>query len=91
MMKGLALWRIRMSNHTNDYDKEDVVMTVHDVAKYLRLSEATVYKLAKDKKIPAIKIGRAWRFQRRVVEEWIKRRTIHFENDTLHTQPGSNN
>lgn len=50
---------------------ENGLMTVHEVAAYLRLSEATIYRLAKSKKIPAMKIGRTWRFQRLLVEEWI--------------------
>ncbi len=52
---------------------ENNLMTVHDVAAYLRLSEATIYRLAKSKKMPAVKIGRTWRFQRRLVEEWIRK------------------
>lgn len=56
------------------------VMTVHEVAKYLRLSEATVYRLAKARRIPAARIGRTWRFQRQLVEEWMRQEASALTN-----------
>jgi len=44
------------------------VMTVEEVAKYLGLSKPTVYKLARRGEIPAVKVGRSWRFHREAVE-----------------------
>jgi excisionase family DNA binding protein len=40
---------------------EHEVMTVKDVAKYLKLSVITVYKLLKEGKIPGFRIGSSWR------------------------------
>lgn len=37
---------------------------VKDVSQYLRLSEDTVRNLARNQEIPAIKIGRSWRFKK---------------------------
>lgn len=37
--------------------------TVEDVANYLRLKEETVRMMARAKKIPALKVGKAWRFR----------------------------
>ncbi len=51
-----------------DDGKEATVMTVAEVASFLRLAESTVYKLAQDGKIPGRKFGGAWRFSRREVE-----------------------
>jgi excisionase family DNA binding protein len=48
------------------------IMTVQEVAEYLRLAEATVYKLAQSGEIPALKVGRAWRFKRELIDEWFK-------------------
>jgi len=48
------------------------VMSVTDVAAYLRYSEEHVRKLAREAKIPAAKPGRAWRFSRRQILEWIE-------------------
>ncbi|MCD6345402.1 MAG: helix-turn-helix domain-containing protein [Anaerolineae bacterium] len=51
------------------------IMTVQEVAQYLRLSTATVYKLAQAGKIPATRVGRAWRFKQELIDEWIKQQS----------------
>jgi len=53
----------------------DGIMTVHDVADYLRLSEAKVYKMAREGLIPAFRMGKTWRFKRQLIDEWIRRET----------------
>ncbi len=52
------------------------IMTVHDVAGYLRLSEAKVYKMAQESFIPAFRLGKSWRFQKAQIDEWIHKATI---------------
>ncbi|EMD9274727.1 helix-turn-helix domain-containing protein [Cronobacter malonaticus] len=47
------------------------IMTVKDVASYLKLNERTVYRMAKSAKIPAFKVGTSWRFKREDIEKWI--------------------
>jgi excisionase family DNA binding protein len=42
--------------------KSDDILTIKDVAKYLRLPVSTIYKLVQDGKIPAVKVGKHWRF-----------------------------
>ena len=49
----------------------DEIMTVEEVAKYLKLKPQTVYKWAKEGQIPAAKFGKEWRFRRRILDEWI--------------------
>ncbi len=51
------------------------LMTVHDLAEYLRLSEAKVYRMANEGLVPACRVGKSWRFSREKVEEWISRET----------------
>ena len=46
------------------------VMTVADVAEYLKVSKPTVYRLAKEGIIPSGRIGSLWRFNRQNIEEW---------------------
>jgi len=48
-------------------DLDDEIWTVVEVAAYLRVSEATIYKLLKKGKIPGVRVGRSWRFRREVV------------------------
>jgi excisionase family DNA binding protein len=52
------------------------IMNVHDVARYLRLSEAQVYKLASQNSIPAIRIGKSWRFRKEFLDEWMRKGTV---------------
>jgi excisionase family DNA binding protein len=46
-------------------------MTIAEVAEYLRIPRASVYKLAQRGKIPCQKVGRHWRFRREAVERWL--------------------
>ena len=50
------------------------VLSVREVAQYLKLNEQTVYRLARDGKLPASKIGKQWRFSRREIEALIQER-----------------
>lgn len=47
------------------------IMTVDEVAEYLRIPRASVYKLAQQGKIPCQKVGRHWRFRREAVDQWL--------------------
>jgi PTS system nitrogen regulatory IIA component len=47
------------------------VLTVQEVANYLRIDIRTVYRLAKKGDIPCIKIGRQWRFNREDIKELV--------------------
>jgi excisionase family DNA binding protein len=55
----------------------DEILTVSMVARYLRCHPATIYRLLKLGQIPAFKIGSDWRFQKSVIERWVKKSTIH--------------
>lgn len=52
------------------------VMTVSEVAEYLRVNPQTVYRKAKAGKLPAVRIGRAIRFRKAELDEWMKV-TVH--------------
>jgi excisionase family DNA binding protein len=47
------------------------IMTTKEMAKYLKLHAITICKLCKEGKIPGIQIGRVWRFDKEVIDEWI--------------------
>lgn len=47
------------------------VMTVQEVADYLRVNQRTVYRLAVGRKLPGFKVGTTWRFKRADIEAWI--------------------
>lgn len=48
----------------------DRILTVKEVAAYLRVHPSTVYKLLREKKIPAWKIGSDWRFNLSLIDKW---------------------
>jgi PTS system nitrogen regulatory IIA component len=50
------------------------IMTVEEVARYLRVSERTVYEWAQKGEIPAGKLGTTWRFKRSEIERWVDKR-----------------
>lgn len=55
---------------------EEAILTIKEVAEYLKVAEKTIYRLVGTKKIPAFKVGGAWRFSRADIDQWIKQQTI---------------
>ncbi len=51
---------------------QDALLNVKQVAQYLQLKESTIYSWAQDGKIPAIKIGRTWRFRLSDLDNWLE-------------------
>ncbi|MEW5992801.1 MAG: helix-turn-helix domain-containing protein [Pseudomonadota bacterium] len=51
---------------------EGEILTIREVADYLKVTERTIYRLAGAKKIPAFKVGGTWRFSRAEIDQWIK-------------------
>lgn len=49
---------------------DDKIMTLEEVAEYLRLTPQTIYTWAQEKKIPAVKLGKEWRFRKSLVDKW---------------------
>ncbi|MBI3621226.1 MAG: helix-turn-helix domain-containing protein [Nitrospirae bacterium] len=47
------------------------LLTISEVAKFLRLHHSTVYRLAREERLPAVKIGSQWRFHRSHIEQWL--------------------
>ncbi|MDR2631924.1 MAG: PTS sugar transporter subunit IIA [Spirochaetaceae bacterium] len=53
---------------------DDDILTIEEVARYLRVSERTVYDWAQKGEIPAGKIGTVWRFKKTEIEKWVNDR-----------------
>lgn len=47
------------------------IMTTREIAEYLNLNQVTVCKYAAEGRIPAIRIGKVWRFDRDAVDAWV--------------------
>lgn len=50
----------------------DQILTLKEVAAYLKLAEKTAYKLAAEGKLPGFKVGGSWRFKETDIERWIE-------------------
>ena len=48
----------------------DKIMTLEEVAEYLRVKPQTIYTWAQEKKIPAAKLGKEWRFKKSMIDQW---------------------
>ena len=53
------------------------IMTLEEVASYLKVKPQTIYTWAQEKKIPAAKIGKEWRFKKSIIDEWFNN---HFDD-----------
>lgn len=51
------------------------ILTLDEVAAYLKAGKRTVYRLAANGEIPAFKLGGTWRFRKSDLERWIASRT----------------
>jgi len=59
-----------------DYAMNDEILTLKEVAKYLKLAEKTAYRLAAEGKLPGFKVGGSWRFKKDDIESWIEERKV---------------
>jgi PTS system nitrogen regulatory IIA component len=70
-----------MSEH-NTPDHE--ILTLEEVAHYLRLKPQTIYKWAQERRIPAVKLGKEWRFRRSILDRWLDERMLSEESGFSH-------
>jgi excisionase family DNA binding protein len=49
------------------------VLTVGEVADFLQIHPSTVYRLLKNRRIPAFRMGSDWRFNQESIEQWVKK------------------
>ena len=59
------------------------ILTIIEVAEYLKVAERTMYRLAAAKKIPAFKVGGTWRFSRADIDAWIKKQSMEVIDASL--------
>jgi len=59
----------------------DQILTLKEVAAYLKLAEKTAYKLAAADKLPGFKVGGSWRFKQSDIESWIEAKKTSNKND----------
>ena len=55
---------------------DDDIWTIKEVSTYLKIKEKTAYALVAHGKIPGFKVGGAWRFRRRDIQQWIENKKV---------------
>jgi len=66
-------------------DEIDEILTIEEVAKYLKLKPQTIYTWAQTGKIPAAKLGKEWRFSKKILDRWFLE---HFDNKYRNGEEG---
>ena len=54
-----------------NFPSDEVFLTTEEVLEYLQVNLRTVYRLIKAGKIPAVRVGRQWRFRKRDIDAWL--------------------
>lgn len=54
---------------------QDEILTLDELAAYLKVGKRTLYRLAAQAEIPAFKVGGTWRFRRSDIDRWIAERS----------------
>jgi excisionase family DNA binding protein len=49
----------------------DKVLTIEELAAYLKISKSSLYKLAQKGEVPGQKVGKHWRFRRDIIDQWL--------------------
>lgn len=52
-------------------ENQDNVLTIEELAIYLKISKSSLYKLAQKGEIPGQKVGKHWRFRRDIIDQWL--------------------
>ena len=60
------------------------IMTIEEVAHYLRLKPQTIYKWAQERRIPAVKLGKEWRFRRSILDRWLDEQLLGEDSGFRH-------
>lgn len=53
-------------------EQSNSVLTIEELAGYLKISKSTLYKLAQEGKIPCQKVGKHWRFRKEAIDRWLE-------------------
>jgi excisionase family DNA binding protein len=70
---------------TNRSTTDDVFLTTEEVLEYLQVNLRTVYRLIKAGKIPAVRVGRQWRFRKGDIDTWLHNQRTRRAGDAVPT------
>lgn len=61
------------------------ILTLQEVAKYLKVDERTIYRMVKSKQLPAFRVRNQWRFKKDAIDKWIEANNVTV-NDTVNNK-----
>ena len=76
-----------MSDTNPPQDHE--ILTLEEVALYLRLKPQTIYRWAQEKRIPAVKLGKEWRFRKSILDRWLDEQMPSEDSGFSHMREGN--
>ena len=59
--------------HNNATADKQAFLTTEEVLAYLKITPRTIYRLIRSGELPAVRIGRQWRFRRTDLDQWVER------------------
>jgi excisionase family DNA binding protein len=60
----------------------DPVLTIDELAEYLKIAKSVLCKLAQEGRLPGQKIGKRWRFRKQAIDQWLDRKSNSKANST---------
>ena len=72
------------SDRANGQAPGNDILTLEEVASYLRLTPQTIYKWAQEKRIPGAKLGKEWRFRKSIIDRWLDDQILHEDSGFSH-------
>jgi excisionase family DNA binding protein len=70
-----------------NFPNDEIFLTTEEVLEYLQVNLRTVYRLIKAGKIPAVRVGRQWRFRKRDIDAWLDAQRPRGERADSSTAP----
>jgi excisionase family DNA binding protein len=70
-----------------NFPTDEVFLTTEEVLEYLQVNLRTVYRLIKAGKIPAVRVGRQWRFRKRDIDAWLETQRPRADRSPLPSMP----
>lgn len=65
-----------------NFPSDEIFLTTEEVLEYLQVNLRTIYRLIKAGKIPAVRVGRQWRFRKRDIDAWLDAQRARAERGT---------
>lgn len=70
-------------------ESRPTIMTVQELARYLRVHVMTIYRMIRSDGLPAMRVGHSWRFKKDQVDHWLSLRAINSHHEAAGTpRPG---